>query len=93
MFGTEVTCDETDETSSAAQFKDDFVFEKRRSSLEEIRAENLVIDAMIRFREHLDLIAKNYSPLQRARRSHHIQVRHRERVLLRFQDHQGLSRG
>jgi len=36
MFGTEITCYETDETRSAAQFKDGFVFEGRGPSLEEI---------------------------------------------------------
>ena len=36
MFGTKITCHETDETRSAAQFKDGFVFEGRGTSLEEI---------------------------------------------------------
>ena len=41
VFGTDMTCDETDETCSAAQFEDSFVFEERGTSLEEIRAEDL----------------------------------------------------
>lgn len=36
MFGTDVARYETDETSSAAQFKDGFVFKERGASLEKI---------------------------------------------------------
>jgi len=36
MFGTDMTCYETYETRSAAQFKDSFRFEESGTSLEEI---------------------------------------------------------
>lgn len=36
VFGTDITCDETDETRSAAQFEDSLVFEERGTSLEKI---------------------------------------------------------
>jgi hypothetical protein len=41
MFGTDVSCDETYQTRSAAQFKDGFGFEERGTSLEEVRTEDL----------------------------------------------------
>lgn len=36
MFGADVTCYETYETRSTAQFKDSFGFEERWTSLEEV---------------------------------------------------------
>ena len=41
MFGTDLSCYETDETRSAAQFEYGFVFEERGTSLEEVRTEDL----------------------------------------------------
>ena len=58
MFGTEVACYETDETSSTAQFEDGFVFEERGTSLEEIRAEDLGITSVRHGSETNDKISR-----------------------------------
>ena len=58
MLGTEVTCNETDETCPTAQLKDGFVFEGRETSLEEIRAEDLGITSVRHRSETNDKISR-----------------------------------
>jgi hypothetical protein len=83
MFGTEVTSDETDETRSTAQFEDGFIFEGRRTSLEEVRTENLRSSPL----DATDKISRtcarqrSHSPRQQAKRSLHTHVQRRARVL------------